>query len=89
MKRAWENAENLSYALGWRVIRMGNKNIVFHGGHVEGFRAEIGFCPEDKVGIVLLFNGNAPAVNDLLPVFFNNLYRYNAWDPSFMEWEKI
>jgi beta-lactamase class C len=89
MKKSWENAEELSYALGWRVIRVGNKNIVFHGGHVEGFRAEIGFCPEDKVGIVLLFNSSTNAVNDLLPVFFSNLYRDNAWDPSVLQLQKI
>jgi beta-lactamase class C len=89
IQRSWENAEELSYALGWRVIRVGDKNIVFHGGHVEGFRAEIGFCPEDKVGIVLLFNSNTAAVNDLLPVFFNNLYRYNSWDPSGIQLQKI
>ena len=89
MKKSWGNAENLSYAMGWRVIRVGNKNIVFHSGHVEGFLAEIGFCPEDKVGIVLLFNGSTSVVNTLLPGFFSNLYRYNAWDPSVMDLQKI
>jgi beta-lactamase class C len=89
MKKSWGNAEDLSYALGWRVIRVGNKNIVFHSGHVEGFLAEIGFCPEDKVGIVLLFNSSTSAVNTLLPGFFSNLYRYNAWDPSLMDLQKI
>ena len=89
MKKSWGNAEDLSYALGWRVIRVGNKDIVFHSGHVEGFLAEVGFCPEDKVGIVLLFNGSTSAVNDLLPGFFSSLYRYNAWDPSLMDLQKI
>jgi hypothetical protein len=87
MKKSWGNAENLSYALGWRVIRVGNKDIVFHCGHVEGFHAEIGFCPEDKVGIVLLFNGSAPAVNDLLPEFFSTLYSHN--DPSVLQLAKL
>jgi hypothetical protein len=56
---------------------------------VEGFLAEIGFCPEDKVGIVLLFNGSTSAVNTLLPGFFSSLYRYNAWDPTLMDLQKI
>jgi beta-lactamase class C len=87
IKRSWGGAENLSYALGWRVIRTGNKNIVFHGGLVQGFRAEIGFCPEDKVGIVMLFNGNTAAVNDLLPGFFNILYHHNAGgNPFLIDW---
>jgi beta-lactamase class C len=89
MKRSWGNAQDLSYALGWRVIRVGNKNIVFHSGHVEGFRAEIGFCPEDKVGIVLLFNGGNPDINNLLPVFFSNLYMNDNPVPSFVQANKI
>jgi beta-lactamase class C len=73
-KKAWGGADNLYYALGWRVVRVGDKQIVFHGGHVQGFRAEIGFCPEDKVGIVMLFNANTSVVNNLLPEFFRQLY---------------
>jgi beta-lactamase class C len=87
MKKSWGNAEELSYAMGWRVIRVGDKDIVFHCGHVEGFHAEIGFCPEDKVGIVLLFNGSTSAVNDMLPFFFSSLYGHN--DPSVMQLAKI
>jgi len=87
MKKSWGNAEELSYAMGWRVIRVGDKDIVFHCGHVEGFHAEIGFCPEDKVGIVLLFNGSTSAVNDMLPVFFSSLYSHN--DPSVLQLAKI
>jgi len=87
MKKSWGNAEELSYAMGWRVIRVGDKDIVFHCGHVEGFHAEIGFCPEDKVGIVLLFNGSTSAVNDLLPMFFSSLYSHN--EPSVLPLAKI
>jgi beta-lactamase class C len=88
-KRSWGNAERLSYALGWRTIQVGDRKFVFHSGVVQGFRAEIGFCPDDKVGIVLLFNGNSSAINDILPTFFDNLYRYQPWEPSYLQLQKI
>ena len=89
LKRTWGNAESFSYALGWRIIQVGDKKIVFHGGHVQGFRAEIGFCPEDKVGIVLLFNGNSQTMNNMLPEFFDVLYQYHPWEPAYLQLQRI
>jgi len=89
IKKAWGNADEFSYALGWRVIRIGDKTIVFHLGHVQGFLAEIGFCPEDQVGIVMLFNSNTHFNNDLLPSFFENLYQYHLWEPFSLDPERI
>jgi len=89
IRRSWDHAEKLFYALGWRVIEAGGKTIVFHGGLVEGFRAEIGFCPDDKVGIVMLFNSNSGAINHIMPEFFDDLYRYNASAPFFTMAENI
>lgn len=89
VKRTWMNAEEFSYALGWRVIRAADKIFVFHSGYVQGFRAEIGFCLQDKVGIVMLFNGNAHFINDLLPSFFENLYQFSLWEPSSLQMQGI
>ena len=88
-KKAWGNAEELSYALGWRVIKSGNKTIVFHLGYVQGFLAEIGFCPEDKVGIAMLFNSNTHYNNDLLASFFENLYQFHFWEPAVPDRERL
>ncbi len=88
-KKAWGNADEFSYALGWRVIKSGNRTFVFHLGHVQGFLAEIGFCLEDKVGIVMLFNSNTHFHNDLLASFFENLYQYRLWENSALDPERI
>ncbi|MBN1415592.1 MAG: beta-lactamase family protein [Bacteroidales bacterium] len=88
-RRSWGNADELSYAMGWRTIRVDNRKIVFHSGYVQGFRAEIGFCPDDKVGIVLLFNGNSQDVNNMLPEFFDNLYHNYPWEPFYAQLQKI
>lgn len=44
--------------LGWHVWRIEEKTIVGHGGALEGYRTECQFCPEDKVGFVVLTNAD-------------------------------
>jgi len=47
-----------SYALGWRVERLGNLAIFRHGGEVADFRAEMVLIPEQRLGVVALVNCN-------------------------------
>jgi beta-lactamase class C len=74
LKKAWPEAENFYYGLGWRIVQTKNKTLIFHGGHVQGFHAEIGFSPDDKIGIVILCNANAPDAGYLIPEFFRHIY---------------
>lgn len=53
-----EGVTNSYYGLGWRVFDYrGDKNFVHHGGGVKGFRSEMVFNPELKIGMVILTNG--------------------------------
>jgi len=53
-----EGVTNSHYGLGWRVFDYrGDKNFVHHGGGVKGFRSEMVFNPELKIGMVILTNG--------------------------------
>ncbi len=53
-----EGVMNSHYGLGWRVFDYrGDKNFVHHGGGVKGFRSEVVFSPELKIGMVILTNG--------------------------------
>jgi len=53
-----EGVTNSHYGLGWRVFDYrGDKNFVHHGGGVKGFRSEVVFSPELKIGMVILTNG--------------------------------
>jgi beta-lactamase class C len=53
-----EGVTNSHYGLGWRVFDYrGDKNFVHHGGGVKGFRSEVVFNPELKIGMVILTNG--------------------------------
>ena len=75
MKKSWGNAEELSYALGWRVIRVGDKNIVFHAAMCKDFVLKSAFVPKTKWGLYCFSTAAHSAVNDLLPEFFSSLYQ--------------
>ena len=69
--RAWRPMDVSAYGLGWRLVEKEGKHYVFHGGFVNGYRSEIGFCREQGLGIVLLSNGSSSFVGDALPYFFS------------------
>jgi beta-lactamase class C len=74
--RAWKPMDNCGYAMGWRTARKWDRKFVFHGGFVNGYRAEIGFCPEEKIGIAILSNGANEMMRDILPNFFSTYLQY-------------
>lgn len=47
-----------SYAMGWESRVVGNTTIVSHSGIVPDFGAFAGLVPEQKKGIILLYNAN-------------------------------
>jgi beta-lactamase class C len=71
-KRNWKYLDKTYYGLGWRVFTVNGHDIVYHGGYVEGFRSEIAFDPETKIGIAVLFNSNTYVASQCVPYFINN-----------------
>jgi beta-lactamase class C len=71
-RRNWKSLEKTYYGLGWRVFNLNGRDIVYHGGYVEGFRTEIAFDPESKIGIAVLFNSNTPIASQCVPKFINS-----------------
>lgn len=56
---AHEGVTDIHYALGWRSFDYrGDKNFMHHGGSVLGFRSEMVFNAELKIGMVILSNSN-------------------------------
>lgn len=70
---SWEKADSSYYGLGWRSIRLNEKNIVFHGGQVNSYRCELAFDPVTKTGIVALFNSPCDLSNTIVPLVFSVL----------------
>ncbi len=79
LKKVWPETENFYYGLGWRIAKTSYKKLIFHSGHVQGFHAEIAFSPDDKTGIVILCNANAPDAGYLIPEFFRHIYLTNLY----------
>ncbi|GJM34413.1 MAG: hypothetical protein DHS20C18_34140 [Saprospiraceae bacterium] len=69
--RAWRPLETSGYGLGWRTATKNHTRFVFHGGFVNGYRAEIILLPDQDIGMVLLTNSNNQFVGHSLPYFLN------------------
>ncbi len=57
------DTESLGYGLGWIVCDHRGKRVVAHGGMIDGFRVQITFLPDEKLGIALLNNLHETRMN--------------------------
>ena len=46
----------LNYAMAWNVTDYAGAPFVYHGGALNGFRAQVGLLPEQNAGFVILIN---------------------------------
>jgi len=82
-KYRWrDRLRDAHYGLGWRIYDYAGTKIVYHGGWVEGFRAEIGFIPDEKIGIAVLLNCESMMANLFLPTFFDMYLNLAAPDSA-------
>ncbi len=78
--RFWDPIEARYYSFGWRIFDYKGRRIIYHGGYVRGYRAEIAFCPEEKTGVAFLLNSPNRLASQVVPTFFN-LYLENQTKP--------
>lgn len=69
--RFWDPIEARYYSFGWRIFDYKGRRILYHGGYVRGYRAEIALCPEENTGIVFLLNSPNRLASQVVPTFFN------------------
>jgi beta-lactamase class C len=65
--------QDASYGLGLRLYDYAGSRIVFHAGAVEGYRAMIGFVPNLRSGVVILWNSNSNVPAGLFPTVMDRL----------------
>ena len=68
------------YGLGWRSYTYAGRRLVGHRGTVDGYGALVLFDPEDRSGIVMLWNSNRHRAARLQLEFFDMLYGLPATD---------
>jgi beta-lactamase class C len=59
------------YGLGWRVYQFGQDELMYHGGWVQGYRAEIAYSREHQLGLVMLMNAESNLINELGTYFWS------------------
>lgn len=79
--RHWPGVNRTFYGMGWRVLYNGDQTIIFHGGYVNGYRSEIAFDRERKLGICILFNSTSGYALEVIPQFFNEFARIDSLLP--------
>ncbi len=58
------------YGLGWRVYQLGSHEIIYHSGWVSGYRADIAWSEEHKIGIAILMNVEDNSISELTTTFW-------------------
>lgn len=63
-RREWRQyLKDAHYGLGWRVYDFNGHKLNYHGGWVQGYRADIAFTPDYEVGYVMLMNAESNMIN--------------------------
>jgi CubicO group peptidase (beta-lactamase class C family) len=72
-----------AYGLGWFLEDYRGRQVVHHGGNVDGFTALVAMMPEEKFGVVLLTNMNGTGLpGALMPKLFDLQLKAPATDWS-------
>lgn len=71
------NLESKDYGLGWRIYTYKGDKLLYHGGFVQGYRAEVVVWPEKEIAMAMLMNSPNVLAQKAVP-FFVNLYSYYA-----------
>ena len=76
-RRQWRNfLSDAHYGLGWRVYDFAGHTLNYHGGWVQGYRADIAFSPEYGVGYVMLMNAESNLINEFTPDFWARCFKH-------------
>ncbi|MBT6006911.1 MAG: serine hydrolase, partial [Prolixibacteraceae bacterium] len=69
--RQWDNVDSKHYSIGWRLIGYKGRKVAYHGGYLQGYRAEIALCRDEDIGIAFLSNSPNNVGSKSVPTFLN------------------
>lgn len=74
-RRHWrDHLKDAHYGLGWRVYDFDGELLVHHSGWVKGYRADVGFSPKYKTGMVFLMNAESNLMNEITVNFWADFF---------------
>ena len=83
--RYWQRFKERYYSLGWRIYQYRGLTIVYHGGYIRGYRAEIGFCPEEQIGFAFMQNSPNGLASRVTPELFDRIVEYREAEKALQE----
>ncbi len=72
----WERVESKHYAIGWRIVGYKGRKVAYHGGYVQGYKAEIALCRNEQAGIIYLTNSPNKVASQTVPRFLDLLFDF-------------
>lgn len=82
-RRYWRDIiDDAHYGMGWRVYDLDGLTVIYHGGWVKGFRADVAFAPELDLGIAILLNAEANSLSELSARFWTMASQLRTADPA-------
>lgn len=70
-RKQWKSMlSEAHYGLGWRIYQLGDEQLIYHGGWVSGFRADVAFSLQHDIGIVVLLNAESSGISELTTRFW-------------------
>nr|WP_241664467.1 serine hydrolase domain-containing protein [Ningiella ruwaisensis] len=71
-RRFWrDHLRSAHYGLGWRIYDFKGKRVNYHGGWVQGYRADVSFSPELGIGFAFLMNAESNLINEVTANFWD------------------
>lgn len=78
-----QHLRSAHYGLGWRVYNFDGVQLNYHGGWVQGYRADVSFSPELGIGYAFLMNAESNLINQVTADFWARVIdKYKAHKTS-------
>nr|WP_211162809.1 serine hydrolase domain-containing protein [Alteromonas ponticola] len=78
-RRGWRgDLQDAHYGLGWRVYNFNGHRVIYHGGWVKGYRADVSFAPDFKSGYVMLMNAESNLINTTTAEFWKRYFEHKV-----------
>jgi beta-lactamase class C len=74
-RRGWrEHLDDAHYGLGWRIYDFEGNKLVYHGGWVKGYRADVSFSPDTGAAFAMLINAESNLINYTTAEFWHSYF---------------
>lgn len=71
-RREWrKHLRTAHYGLGWRIYNFRGVQLNYHGGWVQGYRADVAFSPTLETGVAILMNAESNLINTITAQFWD------------------